>query len=120
MKKDEWLQQVKEQLKGLPSEAREKVLDHYEELFLITKANGKEEEEVTEAMNHSHLAVEHNKPVKRIEPHRMLIIVYLMAAVVSIITGMGLKTVLTYSPTIGWTLGILFMATASFYAAKSW
>lgn len=46
MTKEEWLQKVHSQLINLSPESREKVLAHYEELFSIAKANGKDESEI--------------------------------------------------------------------------
>ncbi len=50
MKKEEWLQKINRQL--MSSESREKVIEHYEELFSIAKENGKNEEELIDMLNH--------------------------------------------------------------------
>lgn len=117
MKKEEWLQQVKEQLKGLPKESRDKVLVQYEELFQIAKANGKEEGEIIHALNHQECPEKQKKPRQRVEPQRLLIL-FLILAVGSIITGMALKPVYIYSPMLGWGLGVLFFLLSIFYATK--
>ncbi|MBP1932997.1 DUF1700 domain-containing protein [Ammoniphilus resinae] len=117
MKKEEWLQQVKEQLKGLPKESREKVLEQYEELFQIAKANGKEEDEIIEVLNDRECPEKQVRSCEQIEPQRLLI-VFLILAIGSIITGMALEPVFIYSPMLGWSLGMLFLGLSIFYAVK--
>lgn len=50
--------------------------------------------------------------------NRRYTLFFLMLAVASISSGMGLKNVFEYSSTIGWGVGFVFFVISSYFACK--
>lgn len=50
MSKAEFFRQLRDQLRGLPEEERQRIVKVYEDLFLEAEANGKNEQEITQSL----------------------------------------------------------------------